>query len=54
MSALEFEKRNRCERFGLKGPRAAQWLEGRGIVLPAAPNQWALAVPGAATVTLPV
>ena len=48
MSALEFEKRNRCERFGLKGPRAAQWLEGRGIALPAAPNQWALAVPGAA------
>ncbi len=48
MSAFEFEKRNRCERFGLKGPRAAQWLEGRGIALPAAPNQWALAVPVAA------
>ena len=41
MSALEFEKRNRCERAGLKGPRAAEWLEGRGIALPAAPNQWA-------------
>src|SRR6266700_3125330 len=40
MSALEFEKRNRCERFGLKGPRAAEWLEARGIPLPAAPNQW--------------
>jgi sarcosine oxidase subunit gamma len=40
MSALEFEKRNRCERFGLKGPRAAAWLEARGIDLPAAPNQW--------------
>jgi sarcosine oxidase, subunit gamma len=40
MSALEFEKRNRCERFGLKGPRAAEWLEARGITLPAAPNQW--------------
>jgi sarcosine oxidase subunit gamma len=48
MSALEFERRNRCERFGLKGPRAAEWLEGRGIALPAAPNQWALAVPAAA------
>jgi sarcosine oxidase subunit gamma len=40
MSALEFEKRNRCERFGLKGPRAAEWLEARGITLPASPNQW--------------
>ncbi len=40
MSALEFKKRNRCERFGLKGPRAAEWLEARGITLPAAPNQW--------------
>jgi sarcosine oxidase subunit gamma len=40
MSALEFEKRSPCEHFGLKGPRAAEWLEARGIVLPAAPNQW--------------
>ena len=40
MSALEFEKRSRCDRFGLKGPRAAEWLEARGIALPAAPNQW--------------
>jgi sarcosine oxidase subunit gamma len=52
MSALEFEKRNRCERFGLKGPRAAEWLEGRGIALPAAPNQWALAMPAAADAEL--
>ena len=43
MSALEFEKRSRCERFGLKGPRAAEWLEARGIALPAAPNQWTAA-----------
>ena len=48
MSALEFEKRNRCERFGLKGPRAAEWLEARGITLPTAPNQWTAAVPAAA------
>jgi sarcosine oxidase, subunit gamma len=48
MSALEFEKRNRCERFGLKGPRAAEWLEARGIALPAAPNQWAAVAPAAA------
>jgi sarcosine oxidase subunit gamma len=46
MSALEFEKRNRCERFGLKGPRAAEWLEARGITLPAAPNQWTAAAAG--------
>jgi sarcosine oxidase subunit gamma len=44
MSALlEFEKRNRCERLGLKGPRAAAWLEGRGIALPAAANEWTAA-----------
>jgi sarcosine oxidase, subunit gamma len=44
-SALEFQKWNRCERVGVKGPRAARWLEARGIALPAAPNQWiALAV----------
>src|SRR6266567_3248887 len=48
MSAFEFEKRNRCQRFGLKGPRAAEWLEARGITLPAAPNQWTAAVPAAA------
>jgi sarcosine oxidase, subunit gamma len=46
MSALEFEKRNRCERFGLKGPRAAEWLEARGITLPAAPNQWTATAAG--------
>jgi sarcosine oxidase subunit gamma len=40
MSALEFEKRSPCERFGLKGPRAAEWLAARRIALPAAPNQW--------------
>ena len=39
-NALEFEKRAGCERFGLKGPRAAEWLELRGIALPEAPNQW--------------
>jgi sarcosine oxidase, subunit gamma len=46
MSALEFEKRNRRERFGLKGPRAAEWLEARGITLPAAPNQWGATAAG--------
>ena len=39
-NALEFEKRGGCQRFGLKGPRAAEWLQTRRIALPAAPNQW--------------
>jgi sarcosine oxidase subunit gamma len=53
MSALEFEKRSRCERFGIKGPRAAEWLEARGITLPGAPNQWTSGVAAAAdTATL--
>jgi len=48
MIALGFEKRTRCERFGLKGPRAAEWLGARGIALPAAPNQWTAAAPASA------
>jgi sarcosine oxidase, subunit gamma len=43
MSALEFKRRNGCERFGLKGPLAAEWLEARGIAVPAAPNRWTAA-----------
>jgi len=39
-------------RFGLKGPRAAAWLEAHGIAVPGAPNTWAPAAarpgPGAA------
>jgi sarcosine oxidase subunit gamma len=31
-------------RFGLKGPRAAGWLETHGIAVPAAPNTWTQAV----------
>ena len=30
-NALEFEQRGGCERFGLKGPRAAEWLAARRI-----------------------
>jgi sarcosine oxidase subunit gamma len=37
---LEFTRRERRERCGLKGPRAAEWLEANGIAPPAAPNQW--------------
>ena len=53
MSALEFERRNRCERFGLKGPRAAEWLETRGVALPASPNQWIAADPAAPNASAP-
>jgi sarcosine oxidase, subunit gamma len=28
------------DRLGLKGPRAAEWLATRGIVLPTEPNTW--------------
>ena len=41
MSTLEFKRRDPCGRFGLKGPKAADWLQARGLVLPAAPNTWA-------------
>ena len=27
-------------RLGLKGPRAAEWLQQRGLILPALPNSW--------------
>lgn len=27
-------------RVGLKGPRAAEWLQQRGMILPALPNSW--------------
>ncbi len=33
-NVLEFEKRSGCERFGLKGPRAAEWLAGARHRLP--------------------
>jgi len=48
MSALTFESRDRYDRLGLKGPRAAEWLRAQGIELPMAPNTWAAAGPLAA------
>ena len=42
MSALTLERCRERERRGLKGPRAAEWLVAQGIVLPGAPNTWAL------------
>ncbi len=40
MSTLVFESQDGRARIGMKGPRAEEWLAGRGIVLPAAPNSW--------------
>jgi len=43
---LELHRSGPRGRFGLKGPRAAEWLEDRGIGVPAAPNTWTeVAVP---------
>jgi sarcosine oxidase subunit gamma len=42
MTALTFERREPRHRFGLKGPRAEGWLAEHGIVVPMAPNTWAL------------
>jgi sarcosine oxidase subunit gamma len=41
MSELTFRADPRRDRFGLKGPRAAEWLMAHGMVVPAAPNSWA-------------
>jgi sarcosine oxidase, subunit gamma len=40
MSALALTLRERRDRLGLKGPRAAEWLAAHGIVLPMTPNTW--------------
>ena len=40
MNTLEFAVRPAADRFGLKGPRAAQWLQGFGVEVPAGPNTW--------------
>ena len=41
MTVLEFKTRDSLDRFGLKGPRAAEWLTAHGIPVPTAPNTWA-------------
>ena len=41
MSALTLELREKRDRLGLKGPRAAEWLAAQGIALPMTPNTWA-------------
>jgi len=45
MSALTLESRERYDRLGLKGPRAAEWLGAQGIELPMSPNCWTHAGP---------
>jgi sarcosine oxidase subunit gamma len=38
-----FRRRAACNRFGLKGPRAAEWLGTLGLAVPRAPNSWCAA-----------
>ncbi|MDP8986474.1 MAG: hypothetical protein M3N97_15825 [Pseudomonadota bacterium] len=38
---LQLQRRQLRGRFGLKGPRAAQWLASHGIIVPESPNTWA-------------
>lgn len=40
MSVLTFEIIEGATRFGLKGPRASEWLAGHGISVPFAANSW--------------
>jgi sarcosine oxidase subunit gamma len=40
MSAASLELREKRDRLGLKGPRAAQWLAAQGVELPMTPNTW--------------
>jgi len=42
MTQLLLELQSNQDRLGLKGPRAAAWLAAHGIVLPMAPNTWAV------------
>jgi len=48
MSVLTVVARDRCDRLGLKGPRAAEWLEAQGIEMPRYPNTWTYPGPVAA------
>ena len=41
MSALAMKLQAHRDRLGLKGHRAAQWLDAHGIAVPTAPNTWA-------------
>jgi sarcosine oxidase subunit gamma len=40
MSALTLQLQRRRERLGVKGPRAGEWLQLHGVVVPAAANSW--------------
>jgi len=41
MSGPVLALRGHCDRLGLKGPRAGEWLAAQGVTLPAQPNTWA-------------
>lgn len=41
MSGPVLALREQCDRLGLKGPRAGEWLAAQGVSLPAQPNTWA-------------
>jgi len=40
MSVVSLELREKRDRLGLKGPRAAEWLTAQGVELPMTPNTW--------------
>jgi sarcosine oxidase subunit gamma len=40
MSVVSLELREKRDRLGLKGPRAAEWLAAQGVELPMTPNTW--------------
>ncbi len=53
MSTLELKLREPRDRLGLKGPRAAEWLAARGVILPTIPNTWTQAEAVRAAETIP-
>jgi sarcosine oxidase, subunit gamma len=48
MSGLVLDVEDGAMRLGLKGPRAAEWLETQGARVPEGPNRWRRAPLGAA------
>ncbi|MHB8720877.1 MAG: hypothetical protein ACYDAH_05665 [Steroidobacteraceae bacterium] len=50
--SVTLELQPHCERLGLKGPLAAQWLAANGIDSPARPNTWTNPAPADAAEAL--
>jgi hypothetical protein len=42
MSDVFLDVEDNAVRTGLKGPRAAEWLAGQGVMLPPEPNSWTM------------